>query len=415
MKTRYEVIWIDDKWEEMDAFKEECEVMHNIHLSAFDTQKAGMDEFDKNPKKWDAIILDAKLEKDGVGVEGLRKAVTHINQMALSHKVPYFISTSQPDLMSNETFEQSFGKFYIKERDDSKLIADIKEQASKSTRFQVKMYYSNELEQIISLNDDIAEDIITIFEAMHFPTSHPDFTPRLYYNPMRKALEYVFRSAKEIGIIPDVFFPNGNVNLNQCFMYLIGRDAEKVGYRYGNVGEAVVPRHIHDMMSLIINLGNVSSHSTEQSHHTELSEDEIQEYDHFIKTSGVNSRILLFSIALQFCEIVQWMNNYKKENPNKNINLEKCKLVAKEKDTAESLKGKINKDRNKIYFSSNYIIDKSKGFKENSSPQEYEYKENEEVLFELRKTTNPKTGLPFSFARNVRPILKSNSKENGSK
>ena len=409
MKTMYEVIWIDDEWEKMDAFKEECEVIHHIHLQPFETQKAGMDEFDKNPKKWDAIILDAKLEKDGVGVEGLRKAVTHINQMTLSHKVPYFISTGQPDLMSNETFEQSFGKFYIKEQDDSKLIADIKEQASKSTRFQVKMYYSHELEQVFLLKDDIGEDILTILEVMHFPNSHPDFIPRLYYNPMRKALEYVFRSANEIGIIPDAFFPNGIVNLNQCFMYLIGRDAEKIGCRYGNVGEAVVPRHIHDVMSLIINLGNVSSHSTEQSHHTELSEDEIQEYDNFIKTSGVNSRILLFSIALQFCEIVQWMNNYKKENPNINNNLEKCKPIAKDKDASESFKGKINKDKNRIYFSSNYIIDKSKGFKEGSSPQEYEYKENEEVLFELRKTTNPKTGFPFSFARNVRPVVKSKS------
>lgn len=413
MKTMYEVIWIDDEWEEMDAFKEECEVIHHIHLQPFETQKAGMDEFDKNPKKWDAIILDAKLEKDGVGVEGLRKAVTHINQMALKYKIPYFISTGQPDLMNNETFEQSFGKFYIKEREDSILIADIKEQVSKSTRFQVKMYYSHELEQIQILNDDIGEDILTILETMHFPNSHPDFTPRLFYNPLRKALEYVFRSFNEVGIIPNEFFPNEKVNLNQCFMYLIGRDAEKVGFRFCNVGETVVPRHIKDMMSLIINLGNVSSHSSDQSHHTELSEDEIQEYDNYLKTSGVNSRILLFSIALQFCEIVQWMNNYKKENPNKKVNLEKCKPIIK--DTTDLLKGKINKDKSRIFFCSNYIIDKSKGFNENYSPQEYEYKENEEVFFELRKTTNPRTGLPFSFAKNVRPINKELSRENGSK
>ena len=38
----------------------------------------------------------------------------------------------------------------------------------------------------------------------------------------------------------------------------------------------------------------------------------------------------MFSIALQFCEIVQWMNNYKKENPNKKVNLEKCKPIIKE-------------------------------------------------------------------------------------
>ena len=60
MKTMYEVIWIDDEWEKMDQFKKECEVIHQIYLHPFSTQKAGMDELDKNPKKWDAIILDAK-------------------------------------------------------------------------------------------------------------------------------------------------------------------------------------------------------------------------------------------------------------------------------------------------------------------------------------------------------------------
>ena len=145
MKTKYEVIWIDDEWEKMDAFKEECEVIHQIYLHPFRTQKAGMDEFDKNPKKCDAIILDAKMydesENEVPRLDGLRKAVQHINEKSLLRKVPYFISTGQPDLMENETFEQAFGTYYIKERDDGKLIQDIKNTASKSTRFQVKTFY----------------------------------------------------------------------------------------------------------------------------------------------------------------------------------------------------------------------------------------------------------------------------------
>ena len=409
----YEVIWIDDKWEEMDAFKEECEVIHCIHLQPFDTQKAGMDEFDKNPRKWDAIILDARLEKDGVGVVGLRKAVEHINQMSLNYKIPYFISTGQTDLMDNETFEQSFGKFYRKERDDSKLIADIKEQASKSTRFQVKMYYSHELEQLVLLNNDIGEDILTIFEAMHFPNSHPDFTPRLYYNPMRKALEYVFRTLHKVGVIPDEFFFGGIVNLNQCFMLLIGRDARVLGYRLdGQSGEGIVPRHIHDMMSLIINLGNSGSHSIEQSHPTVLSEEEIQKYEKHLNHQGINSKLLVFSMALQFCEIVKWMNHYIAELSNKEIDLKKCIRIPEEQH--DLLRGKINKERNKILFNSKYIIDRNKGYEKKYSPKEYEYKDNEEVLFELRKTINPKDGKSFSFAINVRPVS-SGMPENGSK
>lgn len=410
MKTRYEVIWIDDEWEKMDAFKEECEVMHQIFLHPFSTQKAGMHEFDKNPNKWDAIILDAKLEKDGVGVTGLREAVTHINQVALTHKIPYFISTGQPDLMGNETFEQAFGKYYTKERDDQKLIEDIKKIASKSTRFQTKTMYLDAIEQIESIDAWCCEKILDILEAMHFPEK--DIDPLLYYNPLRKALEYVFRATNKVGIIPNEFFSGGMVNLNQCFMFLIGREAKVLGYRYGNSGEGIVPRHIHDMMSLIINLGNFGSHSIEQSHPTELSEDEIQKYDKHIKTQGVDSKLLIYSIALQFCEIIKWMNNYITEHPNKDENLNKCVKIQEEQQ--ELLQGRINKDRKKISFNCKYLIDRTKGFDKQYSPKEYEYKENEEVLFELRKTRNPNNGNPFSFAMNVRPLSKEKS-ENGSK
>ena len=407
MKTKYEVIWIDDEWDKMTQFKEECEVIHHINLHPFRTQKAGMDALDNDIKKWDAVLLDAKMfdqseDNEVAKLDGLRKAIEHINQLSLRRKIPYFISTGQPDLMDNETFEQSFGKYYIKERDDLQLLEDMKDTMSKSTRYQVKTYYSEANDILLSFGNDIYEDVVDILEAMHFPDSHPDFTPRLFYNPMRKALECVFRLAKTAGIIPEEFFLGGKVNLNQCFMFLIGRDAEVLGYRYGNKGEQIVPRHINDMMSLIINLGNCSSHSTEQSHPTELSEEEILKYDSHIKYQGVNSKLLVFSIALQFCEIVKWMNHYIAEHPNKDENLNKCVKIPEKHP--EVLHGKINKERTKI--SIKYIVDRTNGFKENSSPKEYEYKDNEEVLFELRNTINPKTGQPFSFAINIRPINK---------
>jgi hypothetical protein len=50
-----------------------------------------------------------------------------------------------------------------------------------------------------------------------------------------------------------------------------------------------------------------------------------------------------------------------------------------------------------------YIIDNKMGFAPNNSPREYDYSEREEVLFELKEGTNPKTGKPIFFAINVRP------------
>lgn len=305
MKTKYEVIWIDDEWEKMDAFKEECEVIHQIYLRPFSTQKAGMDEFDKNPKKWDAIILDAKLEKDGVGVTGLREAVTHINQVSLSHKIPYFISTGQPDLTGNETFEQAFGKYYIKERDDQKLIEDIKLAAGKSSRFQAKTIYLDAIEQLQSFDDAwCCEKILDILEAMHFPEKNID--PLLYYNPLRQTLEYIFRKASKAGIIPDEFIgkEKDDVNLNQCVQFLSGGNADWIGIRFGGAKESVVPFHIKNMMFQILNLGNINSHSRT------LDDDEQKRLGAYFKENVCNTRYLIYSLALQICEIAVFMGKY---------------------------------------------------------------------------------------------------------
>ena len=190
--------------------------------------------------------------------------------------------------------------------------------------------YRDYYEKLAQLNIDVCEDILTILEAMHFPDSHPDFNPRYFYNPLRKALEYIFRAAREVDVLPDVFFNGGKVNLNQCFMFAIGKDAEKLGYKHGDGG--FTPIHIQNMMSLIINLGNSNSHSFNSSHSTELTEKEVLNYANHIKAIGGNSKLLIFSIALQFCEILQWMNNFIKDHPDKEENRKRWELIGENRN-----------------------------------------------------------------------------------
>lgn len=333
MKTKYEVIWIDDEWEKMDAFKEECEVIHQIYLHPFRTQKAGMDEFDKNPKKWDAIILDAKMydesENEVPRLDGLRKAVQHINEKSLLRKVPYFISTGQPDLMDNETFEQAFGTYYIKERDDQKLIQDIKNTASKSTRFQVKTFYLDAIEQLESFDTWCCEKILDILESIHFPDKNID--PLLYYNPLRQTLEYIFRKANKSNIIPDEFIgkDKDDVNLNQCVQFLSGRNAEWIGIRFGGVKDSAVPAHIKDMMFQVLNLGNINSHSRT------LNDDELKKLGAYFKDNVCNSQYLIYSLALQICEIAVFMGKYIAANKDTNKNKKQCKTFG----TVEKIEG----------------------------------------------------------------------------
>ena len=333
MKTKFEVIWIDDEWEKMDAFKEECEVIHQIYLHPFRTQKAGMDEFDKNPKKWDAIILDAKMfdesENEVPRLDGLRKAVQHINEKTLLRKVPYFISTGQPDLMDNETFEQAFGTYYIKERDDQKLINDIKNIASQSTRFQVKTNYIDAIEQLESIDAWCCEKILDILEAMHFPEK--DIDPLLYYNPLRQTLEYIFRKANKVNIIPDEFIgkEKDDVNLNQCVQFLTGGNADRIGIRFGGAKESVVPVHIKNMMFQVLNLGNINSHSRT------LNDDEQKMLGAYFKENVCNSQYLIYGLALQICEISVFMGKYIETHKDTDKNKTQCKTFG----TVEKIEG----------------------------------------------------------------------------
>lgn len=335
------VLWVEDDPEVTSTYPLEAENydLELVPVCCWDDAKV---ELENKFDQWSAIILDAKCRyhrgSEDNAIVFLREALDDISTICEREGriIPWYILTGgdKSDVSDSindkrlkwdkDWTDKEKKKYYSKDIDREALYARIKSHCQKSYRIQIIEMYPNAYKQLVQLNKDVCDDILTILEAMHYPKSHPDFSPRLFYNPMRKALEYVFRSMGEYGVLPEPFFSKGNVNLNQCFMFLIGRDAEKLGYRYGEPGDRIVPRHIHDMMSLIINLGNSNSHSTELSHLTELSEREIQKYENHIKSSGVNSRFLIFSMALQFCEIVQWMNNYIKDHPNKDENLAMC-------------------------------------------------------------------------------------------
>lgn len=337
-----QVLWVEDdpKVTETYPLKAEAFGLELVSFLCWDDAKEAL-EGDFN--RWSAIILDAKCKyhrgSEDNTIVFLREALKGISVICerKGRIIPWYIltggddKTDVSDSINDDRMKWdadwtkiSKKKYYSKNVDNEALYERIKLHAQKSPRIQIIEMYRDTYKKLMSLDKDVCEDILTILETMHFPQSHPDFSSRLFYNPMRKALEYVYRSFGKVGIIPEEFFFMGNVNLNQCFMFLIGRDAEKLGYRYGKAGDRITPRHIHDMMSLIINLGNSNSHSTDYSHSTELSEDEIQEYDNLINSAGVNSRFLIFSMALQFCEIIQWMNRYIKEHPDKEENLKMC-------------------------------------------------------------------------------------------
>ena len=328
-----QVLWVEDDPDVTLTYPLEA-VKYGLQLVSFPCWDDAKAVLERDYNRWSAIILDAKCrqhrESEDNAVRFLGEALKDIASLSEKKRriIPWYVLTgcAETEVSNSITDDRNKWdadwtkkKYYSKNVDNESLYTRIRDHANKSPRIQIQEMYRDTYNNLSQLNPEVCDDILTILETMHFPDSHPDFNPRYFYNPLRKALEYVFRSTQKVKIIPDDFFKGGIVNINQCFLFLIGKPADKLGYKHKDGG--ITPRHIQDMMSLIINLGNANSHSVVPSHATELSEEEIQNFDNHIKAIRGNSKLLVFSIALQFCEILQWTNNYIKEHPNKDENM----------------------------------------------------------------------------------------------
>ena len=132
--NRYNILWIDDEWDKMPLFKSRCEEIHNLHLEPFRTRKAGIEALERDLDHWDA-----------------GKAKQRLDELSLKRVIPYFISTGQPDLISDENFKDLYGDYYIKKKDDARLIEDMLKAIQNSDKQQIKTIYQD----VFSAIDDL--------------------------------------------------------------------------------------------------------------------------------------------------------------------------------------------------------------------------------------------------------------------
>lgn len=323
----YNVIWIDDEWDTRGKpFIQLCKVKHQIHITPFKTREDGMALLLKDERPWDAVILDAKAynktENETPNLTGLYEAIKQIEGLKMKKSIPYFVLTRQPDLLDNDTFRELIGDFYkkgeaeieegiVKVKGQEHLIEDLKARVDGYSRYRVKELYKDTVDVLNQVNPKACENILDIMEVMHFPAANPKFNYDESFNSLRKILESFYKKANEYQIIPDecVDLIEGNVNINQCVQYLSGRNADVVGIRYGSNNDKIVPKHIKDLMFSVQSLTNYLSH------------------EYVNNNVATKPKDILFSLALQICEIILWLNNYIESHKNIDANRTMCKTI----------------------------------------------------------------------------------------
>ena len=356
MSKKYNILWIDDEWDKMPTFKQECEELYNLKLLPFRTRKDGMQALEEELDKWDAVLLDAKMFDENVNevakLKGLRKAISHLDKLSMKRYIPRFISTGQPDLLASEDFKDMVGDYYEKFKDDEKLMVDILSAIHNVESSQIKVIYSNVFTSIetLGISEYIDSILLDILLPLHYTEKQSSFKPIHHYNQLRQLVEYLFRACHKVGLIPDQCIPNGIVNLNQCSIYLAGKNAEKAGVRYGEPGERVIPEYIEAIIRSVLDFGNVHSHTVE------LDAEDTIKIENILRSS--QSKYLIFGLTLQLCEAITWFAKYISEHDDKEVNLLYCQGLIKDDDKAK-YEGKIcvpEQDENGVWHCEECLV-----------------------------------------------------------
>lgn len=323
MSSKYNILWIDDEWDKTPSFKDDCDEFYNLLLFPYRSRRDGMEALERNLDFWDAILLDAKMfdESDNeiASISGLGKAVNKIQSLSLKKKIPYFISTGQPDLLDDASFQAMVGHFYIKKKDDEQLCKDIIASIESSESLQIRTKYQEVFDSLerMGISDYSDSILFDILLPLHYTEKQATFKPAYHYNQLRQLIEYLFRACHKIGIIPDQCITKGTVNLNQCSMYLAGKNCDVLGIRYGEFGERIVPEYIEQIIRSILEFGNIHSHTVE------LNQEDAMRIEGILQSA--KSCYLVFGLALQVCELVLWIDNYIHNHNDIDANLSKCK------------------------------------------------------------------------------------------
>lgn len=245
--SKYKILWIDDKWEELDSFKDVCELpKHEMEIIPCKYSVDGMRLFEQKLEEWSGVILDAKVLMDKESkldqLKGLTYSIRKIQELSHIRKTPYYIFTGQPDTASGSAFaEEHFDHYYEKDHDEDKLIEDIKRNANELADMQIIHKYQT----IFDTWTESRHDLLRILKVL----DNEDWQNNSVLNDIRKIMNDVMNRLYDKGFCS---VKHDGSNLTQCSIDLCQPYMEKFIPIY-------IQRGIHSLVATT----NPGSHRSE--------------------------------------------------------------------------------------------------------------------------------------------------------
>lgn len=309
--SKYKILWIDDKWEEMDSFKDVCELpKHGMEIVPCKYSVTGMQLFEQHLEEWSGVILDAKvlMDKDAKldQLKGLTYSLKKIHELSHKREVPYYIFTGQPDTASGSAFaEEHYEHYYEKDHDEEKLIEDIKRNADELEDTQIVHKY----QVVFDTWPDATHDLLRILKTLE----NEDWQNNSILNDIRKIMTDVLKFLYKKGLC-DVQCDGSN--LAQC--------SKDIGQPYK---ELIIPVYIQRSIHSIVAITNPGSHRT-------VTDDDV---------AKGKAPYLLRSLIFEMLNVLYWCR--KMGNIEKDLALAAIEVA--KKNYEEERKARSNNNKNK--------------------------------------------------------------------
>ena len=313
MEPTYNILWVDDQYEELQAFILEAE-SENILLEPYKSFEEGFSVLEANLHNYDGVVLDAMFfeskeqEAGSEDLKGLSKAVSKLNELKHKKKLPFFILSGQTRFNSDSTFKEIYGDHYRKSNpdDQDKLFKDIKDRARKLTDTQTRHKYQRVFEVCSSkyLGESAMPPLLRVLNNLEQDSlNHNSNDSKDLFNSLRKILEGEFISTlKAYKLIPLELD-----KLNNLKPFFEGRNVN--GFKLNSSSRP--HQQIINILRTVIDLTQDGSHP-----HLEVEK----------HVSAINTPYLLYSITFQILDLILWLKQYIDTNSQKEdwISLDSC-------------------------------------------------------------------------------------------
>lgn len=171
-------------------------------------------------------------------------------------------------------------------------------------------YTTKQLNDVLKIIDSLFDEhgsiecqkiLQSIFSTLY---NNSDFDSHAYYNPIRRVLEWMFRAAREKGLLHDKCFDSKDrVNLTDCYRFMAGKPALHSG---------VICRTAHFPVIIADNAYFILHTTGGGSHTTKVSEKEISNLTAY--WAKIDTPYLLYCLTFLLCDIIIWFGQYVREN-----------------------------------------------------------------------------------------------------